>query len=53
MALVADLHLGNVRGAGFARRVVAKLQQIQPDAVLISGDLFDGSKADLDALLEP
>src|ERR1017187_7323554 len=35
------------------RRVVAKLQQLQSDAVLISGDLFDGSKADLDALLEP
>jgi len=53
VALVADLHLGNVRGARFARRVVAKLQQIHPDVVLISGDLFDGSKADLDALLEP
>jgi predicted MPP superfamily phosphohydrolase len=53
VALVADLHLGNARGARFARRVVAKLQQLQPDAVLISGDLFDGSKADLDALLKP
>jgi predicted MPP superfamily phosphohydrolase len=53
LALVADLHLGNVRGAGFARRVVAKLQELQPDVVLISGDLFDGSKADLDALLKP
>jgi len=53
LALVADLHLGNVRGARFARRVVAKLQQLQPYAVLISGDLFDGSKADLDALIRP
>jgi len=53
VALVADLHLGNVRGAGFARRVVIKLQQLQPEAVFISGDLFDGAKADLDALLEP
>jgi hypothetical protein len=53
LALVADLHLGNGRGTRFTRRVVAKLQQLQPDAVLISGDLFDGSKADLDALLEP
>jgi len=53
VALVADLHLGNARGARFARRVVAKIQQLQPDAVLISGDLFDGSKADLDALLKP
>jgi len=53
VALVADLHLGNARGTRFARRVVAKIQQLQPDAVLISGDLFDGSKADLDALLKP
>jgi len=50
-ALVTDLHLGNVRGARFARRVVAKLQELQWDAVFISGDMFDGSKADLDALL--
>ena len=44
---------GQCRGTRFARRVVAKIQQLQPDAVLISGDLFDGSKADLDALLKP
>jgi predicted MPP superfamily phosphohydrolase len=53
VALVTDLHLGNVRGARFARHVVAKLQELQADAVFISGDLFDGAKADLDALLEP
>ena len=53
LALAGDLHLGNARGARFSRRVVAKVQQLQPDAVLISGDLFDGSKSDLDALLNP
>jgi predicted MPP superfamily phosphohydrolase len=53
VALVTDLHLGNVRGAGFARRVVAKLQQLQPAAVFISGDLYDGTEADPDALVEP
>jgi uncharacterized protein len=53
VALVTDLHLGNVRGAGFTRRVVATLQQLQPEAIFISGDLYDGSKADLDALAEP
>ena len=37
----------------FTRRVVAKLRAHQPDSVLISGDLFDGSEADLDALLKP
>jgi hypothetical protein len=53
LALVADLHLGNGRGTRFTRRVVAKLQQLRSDAVLISGDLFYGSQADLDALLKP
>ncbi len=52
-ALVTDMHLGNVRGAGFTRRVVAILQRIQPEAVFIGGDMFDGVKADLRALLAP
>jgi uncharacterized protein len=53
VALVTDLHLGNVRGPGLTRRVVAKLQRLGAEAVFISGDLFDGSKADFDAMLEP
>jgi hypothetical protein len=53
VALVTDLHLGSVRSARFARRVVAKLQSLQPDAVFISGDLFDGPEANPDALVEP
>jgi predicted MPP superfamily phosphohydrolase len=53
VALVTDLHLGNVRGAGFARRVVAKLQRLQPEAIFISGDLFDGTEANPDALVGP
>jgi len=52
-ALVTDMHLGNVRGAGFTRRVVARLQELKPDAVFISGDMFDGVKADFGALVEP
>lgn len=53
VALVTDLHLGNVRGARFARRVVAKIQSLQPNAVFISGDLFDGTKVNLAAMTEP
>ena len=52
-ALVTDMHLGNVRGAGFTRRVVERLEQLRPEAVFISGDMFDGVKADFDALVEP
>jgi hypothetical protein len=53
VALVTDLHLGNFRGSGLVRRVVARLQQVGAEAVFISGDLFDGSKANLDAMIEP
>ena len=52
-ALVTDLHLGNVRGRPFTRRIVARLQRLQPDAVFISGDMFDGTEADLDWLVAP
>jgi len=53
VALVTDLHLGNVRGEGFSRRIVSRLQSLRPDAVFISGDLFDGTKANLDAFMAP
>jgi len=53
VALVTDLHLGSVRRARFASRVVARLQRLQPDAVFISGDLFDGPEANPDTLVEP
>jgi uncharacterized protein len=50
-ALVTDLHLGQVAGPGFLRRIVSRLRALRPDAVLISGDLFDGSPIGLDRLL--
>lgn len=53
VALVTDLHLGSVRGARYASRMVARLQSLQPDAVFISGDLFDGPEANPDPLIEP
>src|SRR5579862_683145 len=53
VALVTDLHLGNVHGARFTQRIVAKLQSLQPDAVFISGDMFDGTLGDLNRLVAP
>jgi len=53
LALVTDMHLGNFRGTGFSRRVVAKLNHLHPQAILISGDLFDGTKGNLNAFVEP
>jgi predicted MPP superfamily phosphohydrolase len=52
-ALVTDLHLGTLFGAGFLRRVIARLRHLQPDAVFISGDMFDGSPLGVDQLTAP
>lgn len=52
-ALVSDTHLGHLRGPGFLRRIVTMLNLLKPDIVLIAGDLYDGTVADLDQLAEP
>lgn len=51
--LFTDLHLGNVNGVGFARRMMRMASRLRPDVVFLAGDLFDGVKADLDHLLVP
>jgi predicted MPP superfamily phosphohydrolase len=51
--LVSDVHLGNIRGAGYSRRVVARVNALKPDVVFIGGDLFDGARIDLDACAGP
>ncbi len=52
-AQVSDLHLGHVRNLGFIRRIVTMLIRLRPDIVFITGDLYDGTAADLDRLSEP
>lgn len=51
--LMSDLHLGPINGVRFCRHVVALAAQLKPDVVLIPGDLFDGTKGDLDQLIAP
>ncbi len=51
--LISDLHLGNVNGHGFSRRIAGLAARLRPDTILIPGDLFDGSKADLGLLIAP
>jgi predicted MPP superfamily phosphohydrolase len=51
--VLSDLHLGNVCNIGFARRMATLAAGLEPEIVLIPGDLFDGSKADPDRLLAP
>jgi len=52
-ALVSDVHLGHVNGAAFLRRVVAKIEQMSPDIVFITGDLFDGTKVNIEDVVSP
>ena len=53
VALVSDIHLGNIRGSTFARRIVSRLRELKPDAVFISGDLFDGTHIDVEKAVRP
>lgn len=52
-ALVSDLHLGHVHNFRFLRRMVAKLNQLRPEVVFITGDMYDGTSVDADALAQP
>jgi hypothetical protein len=53
LALVTDMHLGNIRGPRFSERVVSRLNELGADIVLISGDMFDGARVDLQACVQP
>jgi uncharacterized protein len=52
-ALISDLHLGHVHNAGFARRMVSKINALRPDIVWIAGDLYDGTSIDVTRAIEP
>lgn len=49
----SDLHLGPINGVRFCRRLVSMASGFRPDIVFLPGDLFDGTKGDLDHLLAP
>ena len=40
--LMTDLHLGNVNGVRFSRRMARMASNLKPDIVFLPGDLFDG-----------
>ncbi len=39
---LSDIHLGNIIRAGFMEQIARKVNAIEPDVVVITGDLFDG-----------
>jgi predicted MPP superfamily phosphohydrolase len=52
-ALISDVHLGHVRNGSFLRRMVAKILVEEPDAIFITGDLYDGTAIDARRAAEP
>lgn len=51
---VSDLHLGQLHGPKFAKRVVEMINALPHDIVFIGGDLYDGTGApDIEELAQP
>ncbi len=50
---LSDLHLGTINRTGFMQRVADKVNSVDPDLILITGDLFDGMGGDLFSFIEP
>jgi len=48
---LSDVHLGHLLGLGFWDRVIRLTNEQHPEAVLITGDLFDGMGGDFPAFL--
>jgi uncharacterized protein len=53
IALVSDLHLGHIYGPSHLSKIISKLNQIEADIIIISGDLFDGSDREIDEFIDP
>lgn len=50
---LSDVHLGKVLGAEYLERLVKKTNSLNPDVILITGDLFDGMDGSLQRFVEP
>jgi predicted MPP superfamily phosphohydrolase len=53
IVFVSDFQLGNIYGSSFAARVAKKIAALDPYAVFIGGDLYDGVVCDEKKLVEP
>jgi hypothetical protein len=51
--LLSDLHLGNINGVGFSRRIARIAARLRPDIAFIPGDFFDGTRLDPDQMAAP
>jgi predicted MPP superfamily phosphohydrolase len=47
VAVVSDIHVGNIFGPRFVRRIVKRLSELEPTTVFVCGDMFDGPVVDI------
>lgn len=50
---LSDVHLGPIHQARFANRLTKTVNRLNPDLILITGDLFDGMDGNLDPFIKP
>lgn len=50
---LSDVHIGTVHQIKFLKEVVQKTNELNPDIVLMTGDLFDGSEPIHEEMLRP
>jgi predicted MPP superfamily phosphohydrolase len=50
---LTDIHVGPTIGRAFIEQIVRTTNALEPDMIAITGDLVDGSVADLGAFVEP
>jgi predicted MPP superfamily phosphohydrolase len=44
IAFISDVHIGQINGEKFLKKIIEKVQSVSPDVVFIGGDLYDGSE---------
>jgi len=50
---LSDVHLGHIYQAPYLQKLVRQINALQPEAVFITGDFFDGMDGQLDSLTQP
>ena len=50
---ISDIHLGHIYHYEYMMEVAKKINSLNPDAIVITGDLFDGTDGHIDVFIEP
>ena len=48
---VSDIHLGQIYSVSFLDKIVAKIQTLKPDMILVGGDVYDGGAFPTDSAI--